>query len=148
MKRITTLLFLIFLTQTSCDIIKKDCGECFSPPPTFRFEFVDKTSGENLFANKILKIEDVEVYDENEEKVEFQLITENNINILDLGYIGWAEGPKSYTIELSDDISVHITLNMKEKHSECCTYFEVLEFSVLEYDYEKLNNSGFIIVKL
>lgn len=148
MKKITTLFLLVLLAQSSCDIIVKDCPECFTPPPTFGFEFIDKDTGENLFTNETLKIEDIEVFDENKDEIEFQLITENNINVLDLSYIGWTEGPKYYTIKLSADISVPITLNMKEKNTKCCTYFEVIEFSVLEYDYEKSNDLGYIIVKL
>jgi len=148
MKRIATLLLLVLLTQVSCNKTEKDCPECFTPPPTFRFEFVDKTSGENLFTNKTLNIEDVSVYDENNKHVKSELITENNINVLDISSIGWTEGPKSYTIELSEDISVKITLNMKEKHDECCTYYEIVEFSVSNYDYEKLDDSNLIVVKL
>ncbi|MCK5907408.1 MAG: hypothetical protein KAG37_07445 [Flavobacteriales bacterium] len=150
MKRITTLLLLIFLTQTSCDIIRDDCKDivCTSPPPTFRFEFIDKENSENLFTNKTIKIEDVEVYDEVGKGVRFNLITENDINVLDISEIGWTMGPKSYTIELSEDTSVDITLNMKAKNSECCSYFEVVEFYVLEYGYERSKETGFIVVKL
>jgi hypothetical protein len=148
MKKISTLLLLILLVQTSCDKIGKECGECMSPPPTFMFEFVDKDSGENLFTNNTFEIENVSVTDENNEKVEFELMTEDNINVLNLKTVGWNLEAKSYTIKLNDTTSVNFDLNINEKHSECCTYFEVETFEVYDFEYERENNNGFIVVKM
>ena len=148
MKKITTLLLLAFLIQTSCDFIKDDCGECFTPPPTFIFEFVDKDNGENLFTNKTFDIDDVNVTDEDGKSHEFELITEDNMSILNLGTLGWDLEPNLYTIKLSDKTSVKFDLDIDGKHGECCAYYQVKNFKVYNYEYERSNNSGFIIIKI
>ena len=148
MKKITALLLLILLVQTSCDKIGKECGECFTPPPTFIFQFIDKDNGENLFSNNTFDINNVSVTDEKNEKVEFEYLTENGINVLNLKLIGWNLDPKSYTIKLNDTTSVNFDLNMNEMHSECCSFFEIEHFEVYYYEYEREYNDGFIIVKM
>ena len=148
MKKFATLLLLILLVQTSCDKIGKECGECMSPPPTFMFKFVDKDSGENLFTNKTFEIENVSVKDKNGEEVDFEFITEDNINILNLKTVGWELSPNSYTIKLSENTSVNFELDIDEKHTECCTYYEVKAFDLKGYEYEREYDYGFIIVKM
>ena len=147
MKRFTTLLLLIILTQTSCDLIKKDCGECFTPPPTFIFEFVDKNNGENLFYNNTFITEDVSVTDEEGKSYEFELITEDNMSILNLGTLGWDLDPNSYIIKLSDKTSVKFVLDIDGIDGDCCVHHEVRKFVVYDYEYE-VSHSGFVKVKM
>lgn len=148
MKKIYALLLLVFLSQTSCDFIKDDCGECFTPPPSFSFQLIGKNNGEDLFANKTFNIEDVSVTDGEGKLYEFELITHDNVNILYLVDVGWIEDPNLYTINLNDETSVEFDLDVDQKHSECCTYFEVINFVIYDYEYERSNNSDLIIVKM
>ncbi len=148
MKKITILLLLVLLVQTSCDNIGKECGECMSPPPSFMFQFIDKDNGENLFTNRTFSIEDVKVTDEENNNIEFHLVTENGANMLDISIIGWNFDPKTYTIQLNDSKSVKLDLNMKEFQAECCIYIEVETFKIYDYEYERENQYGLIIVKM
>ena len=149
MKKITTLLLLILLVQTSCDKLEK-CKDilCTTPPPTFIFQFIDKDNGENLFTNNTFDINNVNVTDENNKKVDFELMTEDDINVLNLKTVGWDLESKSYTIKLNETTSVNFDLKVNQKHSECCSYYEVETFVVHNYEYERENTHGFIIVKM
>ena len=50
----------MFILQ-SCN---NDCNKlCFTPPNSFQFEIVDKTSGENLFTNGTYGAGDIKIID-------------------------------------------------------------------------------------
>jgi len=145
-KKLTTVLILILLVQTPCDKFGKDCGECFTPHPSFIFEFIDKDNGENLFTNKTFDVDKVSVTDKDGKSHEFELMTEDDINVLILRTVGLDLEPNTYTIKLNEKTSVKFDLDIDKKHTECCTYFEVKTFVI--YDYEIINNSYTIIVKI
>ena len=136
------------LTLISCDLDNNDCGDCFTPPRQFNFDFADKDTDENLFTNGTFEEDDLKVYDENDEEVEFQLVPYNDRKILVLNTIGWELEPKTYTVELSDEVSVVFDLDMDKIQGECCTYFEVKEFSLPDYEYEESPSTGIIQVKI
>ncbi len=146
MKRILQLIVVLFLA-ISCNL-KDDCGECFTPPPQFNFDIVDAITGENLFLNETFAEEAVRVYDELGSEVEFKLVFHRERYILSLSEIGWELDPKIYTIELSTNIKVSFILDMDQASSDCCTYFEVKEFKVLDYEYEELLPTGIIQIKI
>jgi hypothetical protein len=146
MKRTLQLITVLFLA-ISCDL-KDDCGECFTPPRQFNFDLVDAATLENLFLNETFTEEDIKVYDETDEEIEFRLVFHQERFILSLSDIGWELETKIYTIELSPDISVVFELDMDQATSDCCSYFEVKEFNVIDYEYEELLPSGIIQIKI
>ena len=146
MKKTLLLIVVLFLTL-SCNL-KDDCGECFTPPRQFNFDIVDAITGENLFLNETLTAESLRVYDELGAKVEFELVFQRERYIISLNEIGWELESKIYTIELSPDIKVFFELDMDQVSSDCCTYFEVKEFNVLDYEYEELVPTGIIQIKI
>ncbi|WNH12788.1 hypothetical protein [Thalassobellus suaedae] len=78
MKKINLLLIALIIILQSCN---NDCNKlCFTPPSSFQFEVVDKTSGENLFRNGTYESGDIKITDNlnNNEPVEFTFISENN----------------------------------------------------------------------
>ncbi|MEX1382053.1 hypothetical protein [Lutibacter sp.] len=146
MKRVLQLILVLFLA-ISCDL-KDDCGECFTPPRQFNFDLVDAITLENLFLNETFSEEELNVYDETGGEVEFKLVFHRERYILSLSKIGWELEPKTYTIELSPEISVIFELDMDQVTSDCCTYFEVKEFNVIDYEYEELLPTGIIQIKI
>ena len=140
-------LVVIFLTVVSCDL-KDDCGECFTPPRQFNFEFVDKVTEENLFVNNTFDKDAIVVIDENDDDVSFQIIFYNEKYILSLSEIGWELDPKVYTVKLSDEVSVIFELDMDNISANCCSYFAVEAFNLQTYEYTESTVTGIIEVKI
>lgn len=146
MRKVLLLLVVLFFTN-SCNL-SDDCGDCFSPPRQFNFDLVDATTLENLFSNETFTEDSLNVYDELGEEVTFELVFYNDSYILSLNEIGWELEPKIYTIELSSEISVIFELDMNQVTSNCCTYYEVEVFNIVDYEFEELYPSGIIQVKI
>lgn len=139
---------IVFFTVLGCKINECEDIACFTPPPNFTFELVDKTTGENLFTNGNLKDTDIEVVDENEEKVTFKFISENSLNIIDLPEIGWNLNLHTYTITVGDNIKFRLELEMEEKHENCCTFFKIITFNISNYTYEQSGTTGVYSIKI
>lgn len=139
--------FVIAIIFSSCDL-NNDCGECFTPPRVFNFEFIDKETSENLFTNSTFNVDNLSVIDEKNKEIDFELLIFEGRHILSLSSIGWELKPKIYTIKLSDEISVIVSLDMDKKEGNCCTYFEVNEFDIQSFEYTELPSTEIIQVKI
>ena len=143
------LLSLVIYTVFSCKKIKECDGiDCFSPPPNFDFELVDKTTGENLFTNGTLKSEDIQVVNESNENVSFQFISENDYNILSLNEVGWNLDPHTYTISVGASVEFYLELDMEEKHENCCTFFKTETLQISGYTYEQSNTTDIYSIQI
>ncbi|MGV8945813.1 MAG: hypothetical protein ACOH1N_05245 [Lutibacter sp.] len=139
--------FVIAVTFSSCDL-NNDCGDCFTPPRSFGFDFIDKDTSENLFTNHTFNDNNLSVIDEKGKEINFKLIYINDRHILSLNEIGWELAPKIYTIKLSDEVSVIVSLDMDKMEGDCCTYFEVKEFGIQDFEYTSTSLTGIIQVKI
>jgi hypothetical protein len=144
-KKIVAFLLLIIITNCKTN----DCEDyaCFTPPPMYAFELVDNTTGENIFLNKILNSNEIRLTNEENKPITFQFISENNLNIITTE-IGWEIGLHSYKLSVGANLEIDILLNIKEVHENCCTFFKVIEFQILNYEFEQLNNSEIIKIKI
>jgi hypothetical protein len=145
MKKTLQLILVLFLA-ISCELKNDDL--CFTPPRQFNFDIVNASTLENLFLNETFTEEALKVYDETGEDVEFKLVFHRDRYILSLSEIGWKLEPKTYTIELSPEVLVVFNLSIEQQTSNGCTYFEVKEFKVIDYEYEELLPSGIIQIKI
>lgn len=141
-------MFLILLLITLFSCKNNDCSDyaCFTPPPRFTFELLDKSTGENLFSNGTLNPDEIRVFDEENNLFNASFISENNINLIDVSEIGWNLGLHSYTLIVGVDLEINIVLEIEEKNENCCTYFEVVNFQILNYEFSKSNTTGIITV--
>ncbi|UMB54687.1 hypothetical protein MKD41_04265 [Lutibacter sp. A64] len=142
----TLLLIVILFSTISCDL--GDNEDCYTPPRQFNFDLVDATTLENLFLDEAFTEEALKIYDDTDTEVNFELVFYNEKYILSLYQIGWELEPKTYTIELSPEISVVFKLDMDQVTSDSCTYFEVATFEVEDYEYEEDDTTGIIQVKI
>lgn len=142
---------LLFVTCTffSCKKIN-ECEDiaCFTPPPSFVFELVDETTGENLFTNETLNSEDIKVVNENDKNVTFEFISENDYNVFSLNEIGWDIDPHIYTISVGTSVEFTLELDMEEKSENCCTFFNTETFQISGYTYEQSSTSGIYIIQI
>lgn len=141
------LLAVLSVVLISCEL-DNDCGECFTPPQEFNFDFIDKNTSENLFLNETFSEDGIIIKDESNNEIEFQLVNYNGSYILSLNKIGWELDPKTYTIKLSPEVSVVFELDMDRKSENCCTFFIVKEFNLHTYEYTELTTTRIIQVKI
>lgn len=143
-------LFATFAMLLSSCIKLDSCEgyECFTPPPEFWFEITDKTTGENLYKNGTLDSTQILLTNELGVEVSHQFLTTDSLCLIGLRQIGWEMGLHHYQLDLSDDISLEIQLNMKEMHEKCCTFFKVVDFQILNYEYAQSDYLGIYMVKV
>ena len=96
MRNILRLLFILTaITVQGCEENENNlCIPCNSPPGPFKFEIVDKATGENLFTNGTYEPEQIEVINLNDyNNIEYifidEFIDENVINLIQINSIGW-----------------------------------------------------------
>ena len=142
MKKINLILILFTLIFQSCN--NDDCGECFTPPQSFQFEIVDKNSGENLFTNGTYDSGNIEITDNlnDNEPIEFTFISENNINLIQIGSIGWETEIVNLKIDISDNHIFDFYVDAERKMGECCSYTEYNEITIGESEFELDSENG------
>jgi len=141
MKKINLILILFTIILQSCN--NDDCGECFTPPESFRFEIVDKTSGENLFTNGTYEPEQIQITNTlNNSPEEFTFITENNINLIQINSIGWETEIVNLKFDISDNHIFDLYVNAERKMGDCCSYTEYSEIAIGESEFELDTQTG------
>ncbi len=134
---LTSLLCLLFLNSCLSD---DDCGECFTPPNFFYFQFVDKDSGDDLVATGVYDKEDIMVVDAQNEEVEFDYyLEEGKMYVLDIVDIGWETEIVTYHIKLGDEEVVTLHVDAVREMGDCCSYTRYNDVTVdgAEYSTEK-----------
>ena len=142
MKKINLLLILFTIIFQGC--YNNDCGACFTPPQSFEFKIVDKTSGENLFTNGEFDSNEITITDNfnNNEPVEFSFISENNINLIQIGSIGWKTEIVNLKIDISDNHIFSFYVDTERKMGDCCSYNQYNEISVTDSEFELESQTG------
>lgn len=138
MKKINLILILLTIIFQSCNKEDEDCRECFTPPRSFTFDIVDKTSGENLFTNGTYESGNIEITDmlNNNEPVEFTFISQNNINLIQIGSIGWETEIVNLKINISGNHIFNFYVDAERKMEDCCSYTEYHELTIGESEFE------------
>lgn len=142
MKKINlTLLLFIFIFQ-SCN--NNDCGECFTSPQSFSFEIVDKTSGENLFTNGTYDSNSIEIIDilNNNEPVEFTFISENDINLIQIGAIGWETEIVDIKVSIANNQIFTFYVDAERTTENCCTYTAYKTITISDSEFEQDTQTG------
>jgi hypothetical protein len=138
-KNLILILFIVIFQ--SCN--SNDCPLCFSPPQSFLFEIVGKTSGENIFTNGSYKSENIEITDKlNNKSVKFTFISENNMNLIQIGSIGWETEIVDLKIGISDKQIFDFYVDVERKMGDCCSYSEYNEIRIVASEYELDSQKG------
>ncbi|MEN8125871.1 MAG: hypothetical protein ABFR32_12170 [Bacteroidota bacterium] len=146
MKSIIYSLTLILLL-TSCD----DCKDisCFTPPPSFSFEIVDKQTEENLFTNGTYSEDQIQVFNTlTNNPIDYTFIGEEDINIINIFSLGWETEEVDVTIKIGEDIEFNFFVDAERKNEDCCSFTEINEFSVENIDYALLQFSPYAVTIL
>ena len=143
MKKINLLLILFIIIFQGCKD-DDDCNQlCFTPPQTFQFKIVDKESGENLFTNGMFDSNEITITDNlnNNESIEFSFISEDNINLIQIGSIGWVTQIVSLKIDISDDHIFNFYVDA-ERIEDCCSHTDYNEINLTNSEFELDSQTG------
>lgn len=142
MKKINTLLVLLAMIFQSCN--DDSCEECFTPPQNFNFEVIDKISGENVFANGTYNPEHITITNSlhNNEPVEFTFISENNMNLIYIGSIGWKTEIVNLRIEISNNHIFNFYVDAERKTQNCCNYTAYKQITVTNSEFNLDTQTG------
>ncbi len=118
-----------------------DCKDidCFTPPNYFNFEIKDKTTGENLYTNGSLQADHLKVFNAvTKAPIEYQFITENNLNIIVLNSVGWKTEKTTVTFEINEGVSFNFYVDAERKYEDCCSFtvFNETKVDNAPYEYE------------
>jgi len=139
MKKLFKLSFvLLFITTLGCG---SDSVDCTTPPVSIMFEFIDKDSGENLFANGTFDAKQaVTVTDLDSKKVvETSYLKSDNSNILTITTIGWQTGTFNYSIAIGGKniFESHVTTQRTSNKDCSTTSIKTIEIKNAEFEFDK-----------
>lgn len=135
MKKFISLIIIAILfvnCNNGCDDI-----DCFTPPPTFLIEILDKQTGENLFTNGTYEESQINIKDlATGNNISFQFISENDYNKIQINTIGWETETVTYIFNIADDVTFNLFVDAERKDGSCCDYTEIKELRIDNIDHE------------
>ena len=140
---------MILLSAQAC--ADKDCEDvlCFTPPMPFAFELVDKDSGENLFTNGSYDSDDIEVLNVSDNsRREFVFISENELNIIQIGSIGWKNEIAEVVLKVGDETILNLYVDSERVSEDCCNFTKYNEIRIDNADYELDPQSGIYTIRI
>jgi len=140
---------MILLSAQAC--ADKDCEDvlCFTPPMPFAFELVDKDSGENLFTNGSYDSDDIEVLNlSDNSRREFVFISENELNIIQIGSIGWENEIAEVVLKVGDETILNLYVDSERVSEDCCNFTKYNEIRIDNADYELDPQSGIYTIRI
>ncbi len=137
------LLFIAAFTFNSCSVDKCDV-DCNSGPLGLSFELLDKTTKENLFTNGTFHPTDIEVLDldNDNHRVQYVFIDENNLNTINLGPFGWGTNLVNYILKVGETNIFTLHVDAEQKTEDCCSFVQIKELEIKNADYSQNIQSG------
>lgn len=148
-KRLILIAVMILLSAQAC--ADRDCEDllCFTPPMPFAFELVDKDSGENLFTNGSYDPDDIEVLNVSDNsRREFVFISENELNIIQIGSIGWENEIAEVVLKVGDETILNLYVDSERVSEDCCNFTKYNEIRIDNADYELDPQSGVYTIRI
>lgn len=143
MKKINLILILLIVIFQSCKNDDNCDKDCFTPPTNFAFEIVDKISHENLFTNGTFEADQIQITNTlNDTPVEFKFISENDLNLIEIGSIGWQTEVVDLKIDIADTTIFDFYVDAERRTEDCCSYTEYKELTISGSEFELDNQTG------
>lgn len=121
----------------------EQCGECFTPPSAFRFEIVDKATGENLFSNGTFNSSDIKIVNlSDDSNVEYTFIDENDINLIQNHTIGWGTEIINYSFRVGNAHIFNLYVDAERVSEDCCSYTKLNEVGIENSEFELDSKTG------
>lgn len=142
-KKLILIAVMILVSAQACD--DRDCEDllCFTPPMPFAFELVNKDSGENLFTNGSYDSDNIEVLNVSDNsRREFVFISENELNIIQIGSIGWENEIAEVVLKVGDETILNLYVDSERVSEDCCNFTKYNEIRIDNAEYELDQQSG------
>ncbi len=140
---------LIFLTSLLClsffnsCFSEEECEECFTPPGSFYFQFIDADSDEDLIATGVYSESDLVVVDSDGNVIEYDYYADDeNMYVLEFLDIGWQTEVVTYYIQLQGETVITLYVDAERVQGDCCSYTEYNDISITGSDYTYDTDSG------
>lgn len=145
MRQITKLVFIIFfIAIQGCEDKNCEGYACTSPPSAFVFELVDKSTGENLFANGTYDPSKIEVLSSSTDTAqEFTFVADNDLNLLSINSIGWQTETETLQINISNENIFNLYVEAELVSEDCCSFTRYHEIRIENSDFELDPGTGF-----
>jgi len=149
-KCIKLILILALIVLASCNSDNADCGECNTPPNTFVFNLLDKTTGLNVFESGKYETQDIEITNiiTDTKIVDFDIVNPDSIGItfIQINSIGWETEKVNYLIKIVDTEVCNLVVDAERKSEDCCSFTQYNEISIENTEYEFDLYSGYYTV--
>lgn len=137
-------LFLSFIGVTSCSL--DDEQDCVTGPVGFNVEFIDATTGENVYRINRFQPSQLRVTDEDNKLVNYRFITELEKTFIQVN-LGFETGEKTITMQLDQETAVDFEITLSAIRENCTTYY-ISKFEVPDFEYEESGTTGIVRVAL
>jgi len=135
-----SILLLFVLALQACEEEKSSL--CFTPPEPFTFEFVDKTTGENVFTNGTYTVYNISMVNTlSDDNVFWEFIDENDQNLVVINSIGWKTEKVNVSIFLKDKHILDLYVDAERVNDEC-SYTKYNEIHIDDAEYEYVDSLG------
>lgn len=142
MKRFLKLSFLLLLITTfGCGA---DSADCTTPPQSFRFEFVDKDSGENLFTNgtfdatKRITVTDLDT----KKVIQNETLNKDNSYRLFINSIGWQTAVYNYSINIEDKSIFELHVSSERLSEDHCNFSRIKSIEIKNAEFQLDKTTG------
>ena len=139
------ILLAVIVIQSCSGNDDTDCSAiiCDSGPAILEFKIVDIETGENI-AGTIISGQAMEVINtSSDSEVNYEFITENDINILRIFVTNSAE----YSIQYGDEEIFTFSVDAERRTGECCSFTRVNDLSIDGAEFEIDPDTGIYIIK-
>lgn len=139
MKRFLKFSFVLLLITTfGC---AGDSVDCKTPPVPFIFEFIDKDTGENLFANGVFDSKNpITITDlETQKIIQSIYIKSDNLHRFTIETIGWKTEKVNYLIQFDNKSIFELHVDAERANGKNCDYtiYKSIEIKNAEFEFDK-----------
>ena len=149
MNNIKLIAFFALIITQACNT--NDCEDiaCFTPPRGFAFELVDAETKENVFTNGTFDPDEIEVLNivDNSGR-DFSFISENEVNIIQIGSIGWETEVAEVVLKVGDADILNLYVDSERVSENCCNFSKYNEIRIDNAEYELDQQSGIYTIFL
>jgi hypothetical protein len=139
MRNILRLLFILTaITVQGCKENENNLWvPCNTPPGPFKFEIVDKATGENLFTNGTYEPEQIEVINLNDD-----FIDENVINLIQINSIGWKTEKVNLLFKVANEDIFYLYVDAERIIEHGCSFTRYNEIKIENSEFEFDSSTG------
>ena len=107
-----------------------------------QIELVDSATKEDLFNNGTFNVDSLEILDENQNQVAFEIRPFSQFNLTRIIIEEFDIGKHSYFISPNSDYEINVTIGVDITQNKCCDFLYQSSIEILDFEYELSEPSG------